>query len=853
MISVLLVDDEPGLLELGTIFLEKTGEFSIATAPSAQNALEMMESARYDAIVSDYQMPGMDGIEFLKTIRSRDDITPFIIFTGKGREEVAIEALNAGADFYLQKGGNPKAQFAELANKIQYAVSRMRAEKALRESEERYRTVVETTGTALVVIEADTTISFANTEFENMTGFSKEEIEGRKRWTDFVVEEDLPRMLEQHRLRRQDRKKALGHYEFRLTTRTGKVRDMYLSIDVIPGTKKSIASLIDITDRKRTEEALRESEERYRTVIENAGEIIFVAQDGVLKFINRKTFELLQTPPESVIGKPFDDFIHPDDRAFVLDRYRRRMEGEDVPSHYEVRLVNKAGDMIWVILSAVRISWEGRPATLNFATDITARKRAEEQSRILAEMVDIAPSSITVHDYRGNFLFANQKTFDIHGYSRSEFLDLNLADLDVPESAAHIEEHMKRVAERGEDVFEVRHRRKDGSTVPMEVHIKQAEWSGKPAVLSIANDITERKHAEESLREREAYLSSIFRAAPVVIGLIRDRILIDANDRLCEITGYTLEEMIGQSARLLYPTTEEYGFVGRELYDKAGRDGTGTVETRWRRRDGTIRDILINSTALDPDDPERGVMFTALDITEQNRAWSAFRQTHRKLRILSGITRHNILNKLNVMNGYLDLLGKALAGDDESRGYLAHITRMSREIEQQIEFIRTYENLGSGEPEYQSLDAIIDDLDIPDTITVRTSGTGVDILAEPMLKQVFENLLGNTLNHGGDVSCISVTGEVSDGDLLVSWEDDGVGIPSADKEQIFEQGFGKNHGFGLFLVREILDLTGISIREIGEEGKGARFVIRVPSEGWRDACTDKNRETPSRITGASDS
>ena len=110
--NVLIVDDEPDLLELTKIYLEKTGEFAVDIAESAREALEKMQTSTYAAVVSDYEMPEMNGIEFLKTVRGSGSDMPFIIFTGKGREDVVIEAINNGADFYLQKGGNPKAQFA---------------------------------------------------------------------------------------------------------------------------------------------------------------------------------------------------------------------------------------------------------------------------------------------------------------------------------------------------------------------------------------------------------------------------------------------------------------------------------------------------------------------------------------------------------------------------------------------------------------------------------------------------------------------------------------------------------------------------------------------------------------------
>lgn len=133
MIRLLLVDDDPSLLDIGKLFLKKSGAFSIETAESAVTALEMLAVHPFDAVISDYEMPVTDGIAFLREVRRRYRDLPFILFTGRGREEVVIEALNSGADFYVQKGGDPVSQFADLTHKIMQATEKKKQRTHLKE------------------------------------------------------------------------------------------------------------------------------------------------------------------------------------------------------------------------------------------------------------------------------------------------------------------------------------------------------------------------------------------------------------------------------------------------------------------------------------------------------------------------------------------------------------------------------------------------------------------------------------------------------------------------------------------------------------------------------------------------
>jgi PAS domain S-box-containing protein len=155
----------------------------------------------------------------------------------------------------------------------------------------------------------------------------------------------------------------------------------------------------------------------------------------------------------------------------------------------------------------------------------------------------------------------------------------------------------------------------------------------KPSgVMFVARDITERKRTEEELRERTAKMDSIFRAAPTGIGVVSNRILVEVNQRICEMTGYSREELVGKSARILYPTQEDFDFVGTEKYRQIQLQGTGSVETKWRRKNGTIIDIILSSTPVDTGELSAGVTFIALDITESKKADKALRRSEERYR-----------------------------------------------------------------------------------------------------------------------------------------------------------------------------------------------------------------------------
>ncbi|CAB1059055.1 hypothetical protein D1BOALGB6SA_3813 [Olavius sp. associated proteobacterium Delta 1] len=264
------------------------------------------------------------------------------------------------------------------------------AEEDLRKSERLYRSLFENTGTATFVTEDDFTISQVNAKCEELSGYSRKEIEGRMKTTDFVAPEDLAQAIIYHLARREPFNETPSEYEFNMRNRQGDVKTVFIQSGIIPQTKQTIASIIDITPRKKAEEALQESQEKYRLLFENASDAIFIAQDGVIKFPNPRVIDLVGYSAEELAQIPFTDLIHPADREMVIERYQKRIAGaQDIPATYTHRVIDKTGDELLFELSSVRIMWEGRPATLNFARDTTQQKKMESQLQQAQRMESI--------------------------------------------------------------------------------------------------------------------------------------------------------------------------------------------------------------------------------------------------------------------------------------------------------------------------------------------------------------------------------------------------------------------------------------------------------------------------------
>ncbi len=314
--------------------------------------------------------------------------------------------------------------------------------------EEKYRTIFENTGTATVMLEKDTTISLANSIFEKLSGYSKSKIENKKSWTEFVVKEDLERMKKYHYDRRAKPEAAPKNYEFRFIDRFGNIKDIYLTISMIPGTEKSIASLIDITDRKKAKMTILAEREKIKEYLDIAGVMIIVTDaDGKVSLINKKGCEILEYPQKEIIGKNwFCNFIPAriKDKTKIL--FEKVISGEEkYPKHYENPVLTKNGnEKIISWNNKVLKDKEGKiVATLSSGEDITDRKKAEDDLKIsykrLKKTLDNSINTLaSIVELRDPYTSGHQKRVALLAIAISEELGLGRDKIEAMGTAALI-------------------------------------------------------------------------------------------------------------------------------------------------------------------------------------------------------------------------------------------------------------------------------------------------------------------------------------------------------------------------------------------------------------------------------
>jgi PAS domain S-box-containing protein len=973
-IQILVVDDEAELCALTKEFLERSGNLNVDTARSVKEAVLALSEKRYDAIVSDYQMPVEDGIHFLKSLRSAGDRTPFILFTGRGREEVVIEALNNGADSYLQKGGEPRSQYAELGHRIGMLVQRHQAEAALLESETEFRTLFENNPDAVILLDLDGKIMncnragslFAQKDRQEMIGktfsdldmFSAEDLahfqkelvgrakgeagsftvsrflrkDGSVMWVEGrsavvmkggkpsafqIIARDITEsknaedeMIDvQNQLKIAMDMAKLVYWEYDVdremftfndqfyelygsnqeqeggcsmsssifadrflppeergivaeelgkcistsdanycgqATHTiirvdGERRVINVRLGVIKNeagrTVKVFGANQDITERKRSEEALARSEQMLHLVLDSIPQRI-IWKDLDLNYIGCNKNAALSvglTDPRELVGKNDFDIVRRDSALKYQADDRAVMDTGMSKIDFEENLQLMDGTERWLRTTKVplRDSSGKVIGVMGSYEDITERKRAHQAMKKAMTAMENSIDGMAVLDAEGKYVFLNQAHASMYGYdSPSELLGKSWRVLYDSEELDHFDHrHMPILLKIGSWRGESTGLRRDGSKFMQEVSLTKLEDGG---LICVVRDISEIARDKMALRKKTAlFEAQVAASLDGILVIDQDLRRILVNQRIVDMfkvppdimteedDGPLLQHVVSLTK---YP--DQFLEKVRYLNEHVSEISHDEIEFK----NGMVLDRY-SAPVTGSDGTYYGRTWTFHEITEQKRTQASLLIANHKLNLLSSMTRHDINNQTEVLTGHLVLLKMAMP-PLEDNDHLKKAENAAARISAMVRFTKTYEDIGVHAPAWCDVRRLVDaskaEVSLGAVEVVNDVPSGTMIFADPLVSKVFFNLIHNAIQHGRTTTTVHFTLEDRGGVQSIVCQDDGAGIADEMKEKLFMKGVGNDHGLGLFLCREILSITGISISEEGEPGKGARFVMTMP-------------------------
>ncbi|KKF40057.1 histidine kinase [Halorubrum saccharovorum] len=918
-IRVLHVEDDPDLAEITASFLEREdSRIAVETASNATEGLERLDDpdAEVDCIVSDHDMPGPNGIEFLETVRERDPEIPFVLYTGKGSESVASEAISAGVTDYLQKGGGTE-QYEILANRVVDAVEKCRIEREADRTQAHLRAITDHSMDAIVTIDADSRIRFANPAVERLFGYAPAKLEGEPLAT---LMPDRTREAHREALARYcetgERSMDWSAVEFPGKHRDGREIPLSISFGEFEedGERRFVGILRDVTER-----------ERHRAFVEQSSDIVTALDaNGTFQYASPSVERILGHDPTEMVGEDAFSYVHPEDRERVVEVFARSVTGDDPNPAVEYRLQDADGGYLWVeSVGSNRLDDHGVGGFVINTRDISDRKRREEKLSRLREWTRDLNYTRTVEE---TTQLAVDAADEIVGAGLSGIHLVNEAG-DALEPAALAESvpaffdeqpsydrdeppgtraALAWEAYRGDEPLDVgdlsAFDRLDEETPaesiilhPIGDHGLFVISSSKPNAFTETDVLIAEilaNHLETAL-DRVARETSLERLHDATRGLIQ----ADSPEGIAERVVEAAEEVLGfsvvtvrlydEDAGGLVPVavsaavkevlpprgvfTSDGGSLNWDAFEAGQPRVYDDIETAGAVDTGTgLRSLMVlpvgEHGTISVGETEPGV-FDGTDehlarilATAAETALNAAARTGRlherseelerqndRLEEFASVVSHDLRNPLNVAQGRV-----RLARDECDSEHLDAAARAHERMDTLIADLLTLAREGGrvSETEPVRLSVVVESC----WETVETADATLTVeedlwlrADESRLRQLVENLVRNSVEHGGDDVAITVGalggggedagddeagddgtgGEASD-EVGFFVEDDGPGIPEAERDQVFDAGYStlqEGTGFGLRIVEQVATAHGWSVRVTeGREG-GARFEV----------------------------
>ncbi len=736
---------------------------------------------------------------------------------------------------------------------------RKQAEIMLAESETKYRQLVENTHDIIYSLTPEGLFTYVSPAWSILLGHPTREVEGHL-FAEFVHPDDLPACYEflQKVVKTGQRQEGV---EYRVQHISGTWR-WHSSSGTPTKNKDGLVTgyegiARDITERKLAEDRLQ----RINFSIENLSESIFwVGESGRFTDVNIAACRKLGYTREELLTMSVADI----DPNFPPEQWAPHWEEMKQCGLKVIEAMHRAkdGNLIPMELVIHNQLFGNERYNIVIGHDITERKKAEMQIKKMAEIVDIAPNSITVHDAAGNFIYANEHTFNMHGYNKDEFLALNLKELDTPESAELIAPRMKVIEEKGEASFEVEHRKKDGSTFPLQIYVKKIDWFGQLALLSIATDITDRKQAKQALQERETRFQRMLKVIPDMV-TVHDPDMNILYSNWCGFAAVPPEKQILNTK--CYKTYHGYDQICPDCRAVLALESKKPLHDVFEFSEGCWFDLRI-IPLLDSNGDVEFYIEWVRDISDLKKIEKELKKfnveleekvkertaqleaSYRELDAFSYSVSHDLRGPLNRIGGFSQALLEDYSSqlDQQGQDYLRRIGNSSRQMTELIDDLLKLSKVSRMEINHEPVEiSALVNVCLKE-LQAREPQRNIEILITPglivegdttLLRIVLENLIGNAWKYSGQVEKAKIEFGLTEqtGRSAYYIRDNGAGFDMKYAGKLFtafqrlhsEQEFAGT-GIGLSIVSRIIKRHGGEVWAEGEPGKGACFYFTLP-------------------------
>ena len=640
----------------------------------------------------------------------------------------------------------------------------------------------------------------------------------------------------------------------------------------VDGSISKLEIFHDITERKKNEQKLKESEEKFRTLTEQSLIGITIFQEGYVKYVNKAAAESIGYPLEELENWSIQDVFnicHPEDLPFIKEKLKKRDRNADIELEYSFRILTKLGETRWINLISKPIIYQGTQATFTITQNITDRVLAEqglqENERLLKNAQEISQIGHWTLDTSTMEVTGSDEFFKIMGHTPNEVtLEYLVAEFVHPEDREMLLFHTRRGMEKGES-WDIEYRviSKDGPE--KWVHsLGEAIKIGDSKVISLrgtVQDITERKKAEQKLKTSEAKYRHLFETSPYFIGLVNSEgILIDCNDTIKDILSiHTIEDVIGKNFKEIFllnvknthliPIFEKFiksifEGVNQEAYEFRLNRSIG--EDIWIHIEGTLIEI----------EKQKLIQFIMQDITERKRSEQLLRETiedlariNTELEQFTYVASHDLKEPLRMISNFTQLLERRYKDklDEDANDFIGFITDGVVRMQDLINSLLAYSRIGKHSKEFEKVDLNEVLKDVIENLKQQINETNAEVIYDSLpslfvdknqLLQVFQNLISNAIKfHRKEPPQVHVSARLDSQHWVFSIRDNGIGIDPKDFERVFvifqrlhaKDEFGGT-GIGLAICKKIVKQYGGKIWVESEIGKGSTFYFSIPEE-----------------------